>query len=99
MILGVTYKRVMKSEAYTYTLSLSGESSVEIIFLLNQSGPRCCTYRFYYRGSEDSSYEHFGNNTGASVSVDAPEYGVFTFRVSGYSMLYVKKLTGNYSLV
>ena len=98
-VLGVTYQRVMKSETYTYTLSLGGESSVEIMFFINTSGPKCCTYRFYFRDYGDSSYEHFGNNTGASVSVNALGDGVFTFSVSGYSMLYVKKLTGYYSLV
>lgn len=98
-VLGVTYQRVMKSETYTYTLSLGGESSVEIMFFINASGPKCCTYRFYFRDYGDSSYEHFGNNTGASVSVNALGDGVFTFSVSGYSMLYVKKLTGYYSLV
>ena len=89
----------MKDEVYKYTLSLSTESSVEIIFFINKSTPKCCTYRFYYRDAGDVSYENFKSSTGTSISVNPIEGGKFEFTVSGYSMLYVKKLTGSYTLV
>lgn len=84
---------------YTYTLSLSTSSAVEIMFLLNVSSNKCCTYRFYYRDVYDVSYAKIDNDTTtATVEVTTQGDGTFNFTLNSYSQVYIKRLIGEYTL-